>query len=141
MGRLGKFALMLGVAALVMVSGAASKAQEISMNPYLEYSNGTWPDIPGVKLGVVGAIKMDPDGQHIWLFQRCGGNNCADSAADPILELDLSGHLVKSFGGGITGFPHGFAVTNDAIWVTDGAPHGDAASDRWRKTGQGRSDL
>jgi hypothetical protein len=137
MGRSGKFALMLGVAVFTMISAAALLAQEITMNPYLEYSNGTWPDIPGVKLGVVGAIKMDPDGQHIWLLQRCGGNNCADSAADPILELDLSGHLVKSFGGGITGFPHGFAVTSDAIWVTDGAPHGDARATVGEKLGKG----
>jgi len=125
MWRSARFALTLGVAVLAMISGAGVKAQEISWNPYLEYHNGNWPDLPGVKLGVVSAIKMDPDGKHLWLLQRCGGNNCASSQADPIIEMTLDGKFVKSFGGGVTAFPHGFALTSDSIWVTDGAPHGD----------------
>jgi NHL repeat len=138
MWRSVKFACSLfGVAVFAVILCAGLKAQEISMNPYLEYYNGTWPNIAGVKLGVVGGIKMDPDGQHIWILQRCGGNNCADSEADPILELDMDGHLVKSFGGGITGFPHGFAVERDSIWVTDGAPHGDSRATVGEKVHKG----
>ena len=45
-------------------------------------------------------IYQDPDGQHMWLMDRCGGNNCAGVDVDPILKLDLQGNLVTSFGKG-----------------------------------------
>ena len=46
-------------------------------------------------------IYQDPDGQHMWLMDRCGGNNCAGVDVDPILKLDLQGKLVTSFGKGL----------------------------------------
>src|SRR5262249_57365173 len=57
---------------------------------------------------------------------RCGANGCAESTLDPIIEVDMDGKFVKSFGKGIMNFPHGFFIDREGfIWVTDGAPNGD----------------
>src|SRR5947208_2447653 len=117
-------ALAFGVAALVLISGAAVKAQ-IANNPYKV--NYSWDKLEGRKLGVVGAIKPDPDGTHIWILDRCGGNGCAESDLDPIIQVDMDGKFVKSFGKGVINLPHGFFVDREGyVWVTDGAPAGDA---------------
>ena len=50
----------------------------------------------------------DPDGQHLWILDRWGGNQCAGTDLDPILKFDLEGNLVESFGAGLFGFPHPF---------------------------------
>jgi secreted PhoX family phosphatase len=114
----------LGVVALAVVTGGAVHAQ-VANNPYKV--NYDWVKLGGRKLGVISAIKPDRDGQHIWILDRCGANGCAESDLDPILEVDLDGRFVKSFGKGITNLPHGFFVDREGfIWVTDGAPAGDA---------------
>src|SRR5439155_1592562 len=87
--------------------------------------NFSWDKLEGRKLGVVGAIKPDADGKHIWILDRCGGNGCAESDLDPIIQVDMEGKFVKSFGKGIINLPHGFFVDREGfVWVTDGAPGG-----------------
>jgi DNA-binding beta-propeller fold protein YncE len=114
----------IGVAALAIVSGASVKAQ-IANNPYKV--NYNWDKLEGRKIGVASGIKMDPDGKHIWLLDRCGANGCAESELDPIIQVDLDGKFVKSFGKGLMNFPHGFFVDREGnVWVTDGAADGDA---------------
>jgi sugar lactone lactonase YvrE len=70
--------------------------------------------------GSTSAIDVDKDG-HIWVAERCGGNSCAESKLDPILEFDAkTGKMLKSFGGGMFIFPHGICVDKQGnIWVTD----------------------
>jgi streptogramin lyase len=69
---------------------------------------------------------MDPDGKHLWLLDRCGANGCAESDPDPIIEVDMDGNMVQSFGKGLTSFPHVFFIDHEGnIWVTDGAAEGD----------------
>ena len=116
--------LFLGLAGLVLLSRPALDAQ-VSGNPY--HVNYNWDKLQGRKIGVASGIKMDPDGKHIWILDRCGANGCAESDLDPIIEADSDGKLVKSFGKGTMNFPHGFFVDKEGnIWVTDGAPAGDA---------------
>jgi len=126
MSRVWRIAWTLAgtIAGLSMVGGTVLNGQ-IANNPYKV--NYSWDKLEGRKLGVVGAIKPDADGRHIWILDRCGGNGCAESDLDPIIQVDMEGKFVKSFGKGIINLPHGFFVDREGfVWVTDGAPAGDA---------------
>ena len=85
-----------------------------------------WAKLPdGREWGAVTGVFPDPDGRHLWVLDRCGANSCLGSDLDPVLEFDLDGNLVTSFGGGLFAWPHGFYV--DAVgnvWVTDGPTGG-----------------
>ena len=119
---------------LVLVAGD-SIAQH--SNPYRAYYG--WAKLPeGRQLGVVAGIYVDPDGEHIWLMDRCGGNNCAGVDLDPILKLDLDGNLVNSFGRDLFGWPHGFFVDHAGnLWVTEGAPAGEPRGEAGFNIGRG----
>ena len=73
----------------------------------------------------------------VWVFERCGGNNCVGSNVAPILKFDASGKLVKSFGAGMFIRPHGIHVDRDGnVWVTDGeGPDGKDPERRQRTSG------
>src|SRR5437773_2275862 len=115
---------MFAGALAALIGGAGLKAQ-VANNPYKV--NFSWAKFEGRQLGVVGAIKPDADGKHIWILDRCGGNGCAESDLDPIIQVDMDGKLVKSFVKGVINLPHGFFVDREGyVWVTDGAPAGDA---------------
>ena len=95
-------------------------------NPYRAVDG--WAKLPPSRpMGAVGDLKIDPDGQHLWVIVRCTateptrfGTECLDSNLDPILQFDLQGNLVKSFGGGIFIWPHGLDVDREGnVWVTD----------------------
>src|SRR5437773_12569077 len=76
-------------------------------NPYRAVEN--WAQLPaGVQWGQVISVVPDPQG-HIWVFHR----------SDPaILEFDLSGKVLKSFGAGMFVQPHGLPTDGEAnVWV------------------------
>src|ERR1700710_2103499 len=50
---------------------------------------------------------------HIWVVQRCAQNACDGSPDDPIIEFDMSGKPIKSFGGGLFVSPHGMTFDKD----------------------------
>ncbi len=122
-------------AVVALIAAAESSAQH--SNPYRAYYG--WAKLPeGRALGVVAGIYLDPDGQHMWLMDRCGGNNCAGVDVDPILKFDLQGNLVKSFGRGLFGWPHGFFVDHEGnLWVTEGSPAGEPRGEEGFKIGRG----
>ncbi len=132
-----RFGSTLGAicAALALMVGAESSAQH--SNPYRAFYG--WAKLPeGRTLGVVAGIYQDPDGQHMWLMDRCGGNNCAGVDVDPILKFDLHGNFVSSFGNGLFGWPHGFFVDHEGnLWVTEGAPVGEPRGEAGFKIGRG----
>lgn len=139
MFRAARFASTFGLAVLASISGARLSAQA-SMNPY--HVNYNWDKLQGRKIGVASGIRMDPDGRHLWILDRCGANGCADSDLDPIIQVDLEGKLVKSFGKGQISFPHGFFIDhNGDIWVTDGAPAGDPRGEAGFKKHMGHQVL
>ena len=73
-------------------------------NPY--HVEEGWAKL-GRPFGGVSAVDMDPDGNSVWVFERCGAESCADSTLPPILHFDPSGKLLASFGAGMFVFPHG----------------------------------
>jgi DNA-binding beta-propeller fold protein YncE len=75
----------------------------------------------GRPTGSTAGIAIDPDGRSIWIFDRCGGDNCVGSDVAPIMKFDASGNWVKSFGAGLFVRPHGLYVDAEGnVWVTDG---------------------
>ena len=117
-------AVLSGMAGLAIVGGQVLSAQ-VANNPYKV--NYNWDKLEGRKIGVASGIKPDPSGHYLWILDRCGANGCAESPLDPIIQVDMEGKFVKSFGKGIMNFPHGFFVDREGnVWVTDGAPNGDA---------------
>ena len=116
---------------LVFVTGLGTVVEafaQVLPNPYRAVDG--WAQLAdGRKMGAVGGVTIDPDGEHIWAVVRCYqtdwparfGNECLDSDLDPILKFDLEGNVVESFGSGMFIWPHGIDVDPDGnVWVTDG---------------------
>jgi sugar lactone lactonase YvrE len=105
------------------IQARARPADELP-NPYRVIEN--YFKLPeGRKFGSVAAIDVDRDGKSIWVFERCGGNGCADSPVAPLLQFDQAGTLVRSLGAGMFIYPHGIHVDRDGnVWVTDGQGKG-----------------
>lgn len=128
--------VILGTAFAVALSGGASllaqAAQSAQMaptsapNPY-ETIEGHFKLPEGRTWGSTSAVDIAPDGQTIWVAERCGANSCWDakegkfSPLDVVLKFDQSGKLLASFGQGMFVFPHGIHVDSQGnVWVTDG---------------------
>ena len=110
-----RVALAVALATVTLTAGVYAQA-----NPYRTIENFfKMPD--GRKVGSTAGITIDRDGNHIWVFERCGGNYCTESTVAPILKFDQSGTVVKSFGAGMFVRPHGIHVDRDGnVWVSDG---------------------
>ena len=98
-----------------------------------------WGELPGGRsMEVVTGVQPDPDGEHIWIAERCGANQCAGSALSPIHKLDSEVRTVKSIGAGLFAWPHGFDMDADGnLWVTEGAPEGEARGEPGSERGMG----
>ena len=81
-----------------------------------------WAELPpGRTWGAVTGVRPDPDGEHVWVLDRCGGNGCVGSSLAPIFKLRLDGSLVSTFGAGLFAWPHGLWVDRDGnLWIPDG---------------------
>lgn len=125
----------------LVVSAGALCAQTTTTNPYR--ATFGWEHLPeGRSLGIISGVIPDPDGLHLWILDRCGGNQCAGSDLDPILKFDLDGNFVDSFGAGLFAFPHGFALDQEGfLWVTEGGSHGDARATLGESMGIGHQVL
>jgi DNA-binding beta-propeller fold protein YncE len=110
--------------ALLLSAAPMLEAQSVANNPYRAVHG--WAKLPDGRVwGVASGVYPDRDGRHIWILERCGGDNCAGTDVDPILKFDLDGNLVTSFGAGLLAWPHGFHIDSAGnIWVTEGAPVG-----------------
>ena len=130
-------ALCLGTAIAGSAPFLPASAQSPAPNPYR--ATFGWEQLPdGRTLGIVSGAIPDPDGEHIWILERCGANQCAGTDVDPILKFDLDGNLVASYGGGLFAFPHGFALDHEGyLWVTEGGAHGDARAALGESMGMG----
>ncbi len=122
-------------AAAILIAAPLLQAQA-SANPYRV--NSAWNKPLGRTIGVASGIRMDPDGRHMWILDRCGSNGCAESDLDPIIRMDPAGKIVRTFGKGLINFPHGFFIDREGhVWVTDGAPAGDPRGEAGFKKGMG----
>jgi len=99
----------------VIVTAAVAFAQP---NPYRTIEK--WGQLPeGRMWGAASSVYPDRDG-NIWVFERCAANSCAGSSLAPVLKFDPSGTLLKSWGGGMFLWPHGFYIDHEGnIWATD----------------------
>ena len=117
----------VGFVACIAVVGMAlpGDAQTVAANPYAAVYD--WGELPGGRtMGVVTGVQPDPDGEHLWILERCGSNQCAGSDLHPIHKLNMEGKAVKSIGAGLLAWPHGFDLDHEGnIWVTEGSPAGD----------------
>lgn len=89
-------------------------------NPYRTI-NGFFKLPDGREWGASSTVDIDPDGESIWIAERCGANSCAGSNADPVMKYDKNGNLLTSFGGGMMIWPHGIHVDREGnVWIADG---------------------
>ena len=121
-----RLTLMAGIAAgaLTMVSGDRGYAQgadpNAAPNPYK--MQDSWAQLTdGRKFGAAIKVQVDhSDGKSIWVFDRCGTNDCGNSMVPPIQKFDASGKLIRAFGANMFNQPHGFYVDKDGnVWVAD----------------------
>jgi len=84
-----------------------------------------WGNLSGGRhWGSTAGITTGPD-NTIWVIDRCGvrgagGTLCLESDLDPILQFDISGRLLKSFGRGEIVSPHKITVDDEGnVWITD----------------------
>lgn len=116
---MAKLRCLLGFVFFGVVFGQTSYPPPNDLpNPYRTIAG--WAQLPdGRKWGSTAGVAVGPDG-HIWTYERCGANNCAESRLDPILEFDPSGKNLRHFGAGLFVEPHGLFVDHDGnVWVTD----------------------
>lgn len=126
---------------LGLVLSTSAAAQSVADNPYQAIFD--WGSLPsGRELGIVTGVHPDPDGEHLWIVERCGANQCAGSDLSPIHKLDREGRAVQSLGAGLFAWPHGFDVDSEGnLWVTEGAPAGDARGRPGQELGMGHQVL
>ncbi|MGM0631619.1 MAG: hypothetical protein ACQETO_00435 [Pseudomonadota bacterium] len=91
-------------------------------NPYLTHED--WFRMPEDReWGSTSAIDISPDGQYIWVGERCSANiaGCTQNPElDPVLKFDRQGNLVDSFGAGMIAWPHGIDVDDEGnVWIAD----------------------
>ena len=79
-----------------------------------------WAQMPeGRTWGSTSTLDVDRSG-NLWVFERCGGNSCAESTLPPIVQFDPAGKFLRGFGAGLFVFPHGIHADREGnIWVAD----------------------
>lgn len=122
---------------LALLQATPAYTQAVAENPYQVVYH--WGELPGGRpMGVVTGVHPDPDGEHLWIVERCGANQCAGSELHPIHKLDLEGNTVSSIGAGLFAWPHGFDLDQEGnLWITEGAPAGDARGEPGMALGMG----
>ena len=98
---------------------AAARPMDLP-NPFGERIE-RWGELPGDReWGNVSAVHDGPDGQLIWVAERCGANSCLGSDVDPVLEFDPEGNVQTSFGADLFVRPHGIFVDEEGnVWIAD----------------------
>jgi len=91
-------------------------------NPYITQS-GYFKMPAGREWGSSSTVDVHPDGESIWVAERCGGNinACVNSPDTNLVMLfDKDGNMVRSFGAGYITWPHGIEVDPDGnVWIAD----------------------
>ncbi|MEE4300131.1 MAG: peptidyl-alpha-hydroxyglycine alpha-amidating lyase family protein [Pseudomonadales bacterium] len=130
------------VRALLASTFIAAAATAVAMHPDSNPFDAQpgWGDLPGGRMwGSTSAIYPAPDGQSIWVGERCGANTCVDRPdLDPILHFDLEGRLLGSFGAGLIVWPHGLFVDDEGnVWVADARGDGERGHQVWKFSPEG----
>jgi sugar lactone lactonase YvrE len=116
----GRFGLSaLAITGAIVLGAAAGAAQMTAPNPYRSIEG--WAQLPDGRVwGATSAVYPAPDGDHLWVAERCGANLCVESDVDPVLLFDSEGNVVNSFGAGLIAWPHGIFVDREgSVWIAD----------------------
>jgi sugar lactone lactonase YvrE len=104
-----------------------------------------WPKANGGRIiGSGSAVAIDRDGRSIWIADACGivgpDVTCPPgSQLAPIMHLDPSGAIVKSFGAGMFATPHGIHIDHDGnIWIADRLTNGGVGQQVIKLNGNGK---
>src|SRR5262245_51940798 len=110
-------ALLAGLLGSAAVLAQANNSNTVP-NPYKPQE--PWAKTAmGRNFGSTIGINVDKDGSSMWIYDRCGGNDCANSKIAPIQKFDAQGRLQIAFGAGMINYPHGLFVDRDGnVWVT-----------------------
>ena len=117
--------LMIGVAigALALADkGLHAQGADPNAAPNPYKMQESWAQLPnGQKFGAAIKVQVDhSDGKTIWVFDRCGANECTNSTLAPMEKFDSSGKLQKAIGAGMFAVPHGFYVDGEGnVWGGD----------------------
>ena len=116
----------LGALLLLVAAATTTRAQMVAPNPY-QFPGEAWGSLPGGRAwGATSGIWPAPDGRSLWVAERCGANICGDSPHDPVIQFDLEGRVIRSFGAGLFAWPHGLYVDREGnVWVTDAVGYGE----------------
>lgn len=116
-----KFGLALLAAVLTSVSFAQERDNRFNPSRDFTIDNDFFKMQSGRPIGSTAGISISPDGKSIWVFDRCGANDCVGSDLDPIMQFDLDGNQLASFGSQMFVRPHGLHIDFEGnVWVTDG---------------------
>jgi len=113
----------LVLALLVLSSALQGQVDDARFSPSDAYTiNQEFFKMPPDRtIGSTAGFSISPDGSSIWVFDRCGANDCVGSNLDPIMQFDMEGKHVISFGANMFIRPHGLHVDREGnVWVTDG---------------------
>ncbi len=113
----------------VLASVSFAQVRDNRFNPSADFSidYNFFKMRTGRPIGSTAGISVSPDGESIWVFDRCGANDCVGSDLDPIMQFDLEGNQLTSFGANMFVRPHGLHIDFEGnVWVTDGeGPNGE----------------
>lgn len=124
-------ASLVGVTALQSGALSAQLQDQTQVRPTNDLPNPyervhPWGELPAgpydERESFIGA-EEGPDG-NIYLLGRCHQNSCAGRSEPPVLKLDSSGKVLKTWGSGLMDFPHGFDVDDEGnVWASDQRSH------------------
>src|SRR5688500_15805249 len=115
--------LLLPTALLALAAcGGEGDTAEATATPVSYMTHRNWGILPaGREWGRVSGVSLDPNGTDVWVFERCGGDNCIASEDPTVLKFNSAGVLLASFGADMFLRPHGMYVDDEGnVWVTDG---------------------
>ncbi|MDO9519395.1 MAG: peptidyl-alpha-hydroxyglycine alpha-amidating lyase family protein [Pseudohongiella sp.] len=115
----GRWKMLMSLTVSLLVATPVNSLAQQTLN---WQADSTWADLRGSRTwGSVTGVHPDPDGEHIWVLDRCGANTCIGSSLAPVFKFDLQGNIVSNFGAGLIAWPHGLFVDHEGnVWVTDG---------------------
>lgn len=130
MGACKRLPMITLFISIIVVSGSSVFAQSTPFStPSTNYTlDESFFKLPADRaIGSTAGIYIHPRQTSIWVFDRCGANDCVGSSLAPIMQFDMSGNLLTSFGADMFIRPHSNFVDKDGnVWVADGeGPNGE----------------